>query len=94
MKIKKKSQGFPKSSKALKVLPVKKTKSKNTPAYYHCLAEKASQGCLLKGKVTNCCKECKEQSSQIALNRQREIKKVSEAYKQIGISLGKLLTNG
>ena len=64
---------------------------KNTPAYYHCLASKATHG--LKPGITACCKECKEQSTNIALNRQQEIKKLSEAYKQIGVSLTKLLCN-
>jgi len=63
---------------------------KNTATYYHCLADKASRGCL-KGSVGKMCKECKEQSPQIALNRKQEIKKIVSSYKQLGVSLSKLL---
>lgn len=74
-------------------LAVAKTKiAKHTPAYYHCLANKAKHG--LKSGVANCCKSCKEQSGQLALSRQQEIKKLGEAYRQIGTSLSKLLANG
>lgn len=66
-------------------------KSSNTPAYYHCLAAKVKHG--LKPSLANCCQECKEQSTKIALNRQQEIKKLASAYQQLGISLTKLLKN-
>ncbi len=63
---------------------------KNTPAYYRCLASKAKHG--LKSGIANCCKECKEQSPKIALVRQQEMKKLVSSYKQLGVSLSKLLS--
>jgi len=75
-----------KSSNSLltKHLPTKKT-----PTYYHCLAQKATIG--LKAGVAKCCKTCKEQSPNLAIQRTKQINKVANSYKQLGISLSKLL---
>ena len=89
MKITKKKP-ITKKKKSVALATVKKTK--NTPAYYRCLATKASQGCL-KGKVGKMCHECKEQSSVLTTQRNQEIKKLGSAYKQIGVSITKLLAN-
>jgi hypothetical protein len=85
MKIIKKKK--PKKIKANKLTLTKP--KKNTSAYYHCLADKAKHG--LKTGIANCCKECKAKSPQITLVRQQELKKLVSSYKQLGVSLSKLL---
>ena len=79
------------NKKPVNSLLTKQLPTKKTPAYYHCLADKANSG--LKTGLTNCCKSCKKQSTQLATQRTNQIKKVANSYKQLGISIGRLLIN-
>jgi hypothetical protein len=74
--------------------PAKPKKTKNPSAYYECMASQSQSG--LKPSLTKCCHNCKVNSqallSQKQQTRTKEIKKITTAYQQIGISLGKILT--
>jgi len=59
---------------------------KNTTAYYHCLADNWKSG-----KITDCCAKCKRNAGALNSLRTAEIKKLSEAYQQVGVSLTNLL---
>src|SRR2546421_11221710 len=69
----------------------KKVKSKkNTVAYYQCMSACCQQGISPK-KITQIAQECKQNSLGILAERTSEIRKLNEAYQQIGISLTSLL---
>ncbi|CAG8742413.1 1415_t:CDS:1, partial [Ambispora leptoticha] len=71
--------------------PRKKAKvKKNTVAYYQCLSACCQQGISPK-KITQVAHECKQNSAGILAQRTQEIRKLNEAYQQIGISLTALL---
>lgn len=80
-------------AKPTKNLPtLQKTKSKKLKdpiSYYGCLYEQAQTG--FPDKITACCSKCKKQGTALSALRKQEIKKLTEAYQQIGISLTKLL---
>ena len=65
--------------------------TKNTPAYYQCLALKNQHG--LKPSLTKCCQHCKTNSQALATQTNQEIKKLISAYQQVGLSLSKLLNH-
>ena len=71
------------------------TKSKSTHAYYCCCAEKTKQGIPQGTKITQLTQHCKQNASQVALTKQKardqEKKKILEHWKQIGLSLGKII---
>ena len=79
------------TKKKVNSLLTKQLPTKKTNAYYHCLAQKATTG--LKTGLTKSCQDCKEQSPNLALQRTKQIKKVANAYKSLGLTLHKLLTN-
>jgi hypothetical protein len=76
------------------LIPVKvrkKVKPKKNPvAYYQCMSACCQQGISPK-KITQVAQECKHNSLGILSQRSQEIKKVNEAYRQIGESLTNLL---
>ena len=70
-------------------------KAKSTHAYYCCCAEKTKQGIPPGTKITQLTQHCKQNASQVALTKQKaretEKKKILEHWKQIGLSLGKII---
>jgi len=80
-------------------LPTKITKTnspKSTHDYYCCCAEKTKQG-LPGTKITQLTSHCKNNAKNLALVKQQardqEKKKILENWKQIGLSLGKIIDN-
>lgn len=78
------------NKKALKAL----TKLKHSVAYYDCCANETKQ--KLKGvKITQICHHCKHNSQKYAVakvqEREVEKQKIANAWKQIGLSLSKLV---
>jgi len=73
------------SSKKSKTKP-----KKNTVAYYQCLSACCQKGISPK-KITQIAHECKQNSAGILSERTQEIRKLNEAYQQIGICLTNLL---
>ena len=71
------------------------TKPKSTHDYYCCCAEKTKQGIPKGTKITQLTSHCKQNASQVALTKQKardqEKKKILEHWKQIGLSLGKII---
>ena len=71
------------------------TKSKSTHDYYCCCAEKTKQGIPKGTKITQLTRHCKKNAQQVALTKQKaretEKKKILEHWKQIGLSLGKII---
>jgi len=71
------------------------TKSKSTHDYYCCCAEKTKQGIPKGTKITQLTQHCKQNASQVVLAKQKardqEKKKILEHWKQIGLSLGKII---
>ena len=65
---------------------------KDPVGYYDCLCKQAQMGFTGK-KITEACRECKHLAPSLSANRVKEIKKLTSAYKQIGVSLSKLLSN-
>lgn len=63
---------------------------KNTVAYYQCLSACCQKGISPK-KISQVAQECKHNSAGILAERTNEIRKLNEAYQQIGISLTNLL---
>src|SRR5437868_2055052 len=90
-------------SKPKRALKPKKTKStaltltksrskvKNTPAYYNCLLNQAKSG--FKGKITKACQACKTNAPALNLAYKKEAQKLVGAYKQLGVSLSKILSH-
>ena len=67
---------------------------KHSTAYYDCCAKETKKG--LKGvKITQICHHCKHNSQKYALakthDREIEKKKIAQAWKQIGLSLSKII---
>jgi len=75
--------------------PSKPKKTTNPSAYYECMASQSQSG--LKPSLTKCCHNCKVNSQALLSQKQqartKEIKKITQAYQQIGISLGKILSH-
>jgi len=71
------------------------TKTKSTHAYYCCCAEKTKQGIPPGTKITQLTQTCKKQASQLMVAKQKvretEKKKIIQNWKQIGLSLGKII---
>ncbi len=65
--------------------------TKNTPAYYNCLLNQAKSG--FKGKITKACQACKTNAPALNLAYKKEAQKLVGAYKQLGISLSKILSH-
>ncbi|CAG8700871.1 739_t:CDS:2, partial [Ambispora leptoticha] len=89
-----KTQKKNKTKKTLSLpTPSKPKKTKNPSAYYECMASQSQTG--LKPSLTKCCQNCKVNSQALLSKKQqartKELKKITAAYQQIGISLGKLL---
>jgi hypothetical protein len=76
--------------KTAKPKKIKKTKQSAT-VYYNCLATQTAQG-LQGRKITQLCSGCKHSAPTLLKTRQTEIQKLVSSYKQVGISLSKLLT--
>ena len=79
-----------KKNKALKA----QTKLKHSVAYYDCCLQETKKG--LKGvKITQICHHCKHNSQKLAIakvqEREVEKQKIANAWKQIGLSLSKLV---
>ena len=67
---------------------------KHSVAYYDCCAKETKKG--LKGvKITSICHHCKHNSQKYAVakvqDREVEKKKIAQAWKQIGLSLSKII---
>ena len=92
------------SGKKTSVAPAKKvaktkkalaqTKLKHSVAYYDCCSAETKKG--LKGvKITQICHHCKHNSQKLAIakvqDREVEKQKIALAWKQIGLSLSKLV---
>ena len=74
------------------LIPLTRTsKSKNTPAYYHCLLNQAKRG--FQGKITKACQACKTNAPALNANYKKEANKLVQSYKQLGISLSKILSH-
>jgi hypothetical protein len=73
----------------IQVLPKPVKRKKNTPAYYQCLLNESLTG--FTKPITQICRNCKANSSQLANQRDQEITSLLTAYQQIGQSLTKLL---
>ena len=83
-----------KKAKKARILNKSQTKLKHSVAYYDCLADETKQ--KLKGvKITQICHHCKHNSQKYALakvqEREAEKQKIANAWKQIGVSLSKLV---
>ena len=76
-------------------LPTKTKSPKSTHDYYCCCAEKTKQGIPKGTKITQLTRHCKQNAQQVALTKQKaretEKKKILEHWKQIGLSLGKII---
>ena len=69
---------------------IKAKPNKNPVAYYQCMSACCQQGISPK-KISQVAQECKRNSAGILAERTSEIRKLNEAYQQIGISLTSLL---
>ena len=83
-----------KKTKALVIKPSQQTKLKHSVAYYDCCSAETKKG--LKGvKITQICHHCKHNSQKLAIakvqEREVEKQKIANAWKQIGLSLSKLV---
>ena len=90
--IKNKTKQVKKYKKPTKALTQKKLK--HSVAYYDCCSQATKKN--LKGvKITEVCHHCKHNSQKYALakaqERESEKKKIADAWKQIGVSLSKLM---
>ena|SRR5688572_3194994 len=79
-----------KKSTAL-TLTKNRSKVKNTPSYYNCLLNQAKSG--FKGKITKACQACKTNAPALNLAYKKEASKLVQAYKQLGVSLSKILSH-
>ena len=73
------------------LIPLKTSQTKNTPAYYNCLLNQAKRG--FQGKITKACQDCKQNASSLNANYKKEAQKLVHSYKQLGISLSKILSH-
>ena len=82
-----------KTKKSNLSLPTKSTKSPHD--YYCCCAEKTKSGLPKGTKITQLTAHCKNQAGSIAKVKQQlretEKKKIIENWKQIGVSLGRII---
>ena len=96
-KSKKKKNHLPVVTKTTKKtnLPAKTNSPKSTHDYYCCCAEKTKQGIPKGVKITQLTAHCKNNASQVAIakqkTREQEKKKIIANWKQIGLSLGKII---
>ncbi|CAG8448319.1 19217_t:CDS:2, partial [Racocetra fulgida] len=75
----------------VKIQRSKKVKAKRNPvAYYQCMSACCQQGISPK-RITQIAHECKHNSVGLLQERTNEIRKLNEAYQQIGICLTNLL---
>jgi len=75
----------------VKIQRSKKVKAKRNPvAYYQCMSACCQQGISPK-RITQIAHECKRNSVGLLSERTQEIRKLNEAYQQIGICLTNLL---
>lgn len=76
-------------------LPAKTTKTKSPHDYYCCCADQTKQGIPKGTKITQLTSHCKQNSKKLAVAKQQtretEKKKILENWKQIGLSLGKII---
>ena len=98
IKKKKVSKQAPAPKKVKKAPAVKSPKAqaqlKHSVAYYDCCSQETKKG--LKGvKITQICHHCKHNSQKYAVvkmqEREEEKQKIAQAWKQIGLSLSKLV---
>ena len=93
-KTKKKGSNLPKKLKKSN-LPTKSKLTKSTHAYYCCCAEKTKQGIPKGTKITQLTQHCKQNANKVMLAKQQtrdhEKKKILAHWKQIGLSLGKII---
>ena len=86
-----------KPQKKVNKKPKLPTKTKSTHAYYCCCAEKTKQGLAKGTKITQLTQACKNQAGELMRTKQQareqEKKKILEHWKQIGLSLGKIIDN-
>ena len=93
----KKAQSQAKSKTKAKPTQAKKptqSRIKHSVAYYDCCAKETKKG--LKGvKITSICHHCKHNSQKYAIakaqDREVEKRKIAQAWKQIGLSLSKII---
>jgi len=76
-------------------LATKSTKSKSPHDYYCCCAEKTKSGLPQGTKITQLTAHCKNQAPALMKAKQQlretEKKKIVEHWKQIGVSLGRII---
>ena len=77
----------PKTTKTKKLKRIKQSPT----VYYKCLATQTASG-LQGRKITQHCSDCKHSAPTLLKAQQTEIQKLVSSYKQVGISLSKLLT--
>lgn len=80
-----------KKTKTTALTLTKSRSNKNTPAYYHCLLNQAKSG--FKGKITKACQACKTNAPALNANYKKEAQKLVQTYKQLGVSLSKILSH-
>ena len=80
-----------KKVKATALVKAPARRIKDPVGYYNCLCQQAQAGFAGK-KITQACRECKHSAPALSAQRVKEIKKLTTAYKQIGVSLSKLLS--
>lgn len=73
-----------------------RSRTKSSPIdYYECLMNYAQQGFYDsqegKMKIHSCCKKCKQLAPSLNNQRDKELVKLINSYKQVGNSLAKLL---
>ena len=96
-KTSKKTFKLPKSSNLPKKanLPTKPKSPQSPHDYYCCCAEQTKQGIPKGTKITQLTKHCKQNAQKLRLAHQKvratEKKKIFEHWKQIGVSLGKII---
>jgi hypothetical protein len=72
-------------------LPANKEKKKSTPAYYQCLLNESLNN-FHGQKITQACKNCKQNSANLANERDNQVQVLMTAYSQMGECLRNLLT--
>ncbi len=76
-------------------LPLQSKPTKSTHDYYCCCAEKTKSGFPKGTKITQLTAHCKNQAGEVIKAKQQlretEKKKIIASWKQIGLSLGKII---
>ena len=85
-----KSKTIKNLTKSVLVKAQPRKRVKETVGYYECLCQHARSG-LTGKRITQVCQECRHLAPTISVQKAQEIKKLTAAYKQIGVSLSKLL---